>query len=288
MAHPLHAYLALLDDLRAAGFRCHPIRDYFTGNQAGQGAASAGEDSDTRRAYLRHDVDRLPARAVAMAEAEAARGIHSTYYFRCDARGRFPEAAMRRIAALGHETGFHYECLSRTRGDRVAAVECFARELAACRAIVPVTTVSPHGAPLAASSNMDFTASIDAQALGLLGDATDMDFTDMLYVTDTGGTFGSQYNLRDHVAGRNLDHPIAPKGLARRLIDGDERRIVLSCHPERWAVGRLALLEASAREIALNLLKLVLHRARRWFSPALNRSPSRVNGAHRRPFPKYS
>ena len=260
MAHPLHAYLALLDDLRTAGFRCHPIRDYFIGDGAGQPTAPAAADPDTPRVYLRHDVDRMPARAVTMAEAEAARGIHSTYYFRCDARMRFPAAAMRRIADLGHETSFHYESLSRTRGDRTKALALFEQELAACRAIVPVTTVSPHGAPLAASSNMDFTASIDPQVLGLLGDATDMDYSDMLYVTDTGGTFGSSYNLRDRPAGRCLTAPVPPARLAGWMLEQGINRLTLSCHPERWPAGTLGLAQAWVTDAAGNAVKRVVHR----------------------------
>ncbi|MBK1632327.1 hypothetical protein CKO31_16600 [Thiohalocapsa halophila] len=265
MAHPLHAYLALLDDLRAAGFRCHPIRDYFAADGAGQTTAQAAADPDTPCVYLRHDVDRLPARAVTMAEAEAARGIRSSYYFRCDARMRFPATAMRRIADLGHETGFHYESLSRTRGDRAAAIERFVEELAACRAILPVTTVSPHGAPLAASSNMDFTASIDPANLDLLGDATDMDYTDMLYVTDTGGTFGSPHNLRDRPRGRCLTQPVPPAQLAGWIAEQVITRITLSCHPERWPAGGAGLATAVVKDGLANIAKVLAARTRSCF-----------------------
>lgn len=263
MAHPLHAYLALLDDLRAAGFRCHPISDYFTAQRAGQGTATAADDGNTPRAYLRHDVDRLPARAIAMAEAEADRGIHSTYYFRCDRGMRFPEAAMRRIADLGHETGFHYECLSRTRGDHAAAIARFAKELTACRAIVPVTTVSPHGAPLAASSNMDFTASIDPKSLDMLGDATEIDYADMLYVTDTGGSFGSPHNLRDRPTGRCLTQVVPPARLAAWTAEQGIVRLTLSCHPERWPAGNLGLAQAWLTDGAGNAAKLLRRRSAR-------------------------
>jgi hypothetical protein len=254
MAHLLSSYLTLLDDLRTAGFECHPIRSYFQHRQD----PTRGDSAPPKRVYLRHDVDRMPNRAVVMAEAEAAQRVVSTYYFRCDARMRFPERAMRRIAELGHETGFHYESLSRARGNRDAAVALFARELAACRAVVPVRTVSPHGAPLAAVSNMSFTASIDAGGLGLLGDATDMDFSNMLYATDTGGTFGSPYNLRDHVQGACLPGPLGPDHLVSWLSTSGHTSAVISTHPERWPVHRLGLAQASVRDIAANSVKQVL------------------------------
>jgi len=34
MAHPLHACVRLIDDLRVAGFACHPIRNDFTGGRS--------------------------------------------------------------------------------------------------------------------------------------------------------------------------------------------------------------------------------------------------------------
>ncbi len=259
MAHLLGAYLALLDDLRSAGFCCRPVRDYFLARVARDTGPAACE-KETSSAYLRHDVDRLARRAVAMAEAEAARGIHASYYFRCDARMRFPERAMRRIADLGHEIGFHYESLSRTGGDRAAALALFQHELAACRAIVPVATVAPHGAPFAASANMDLAASIDSEGAELLGDASAMDFTHMLYVTDTGGIFGSPYNLRDRPAGQYLSEPVAPAHLATWLAEHGVARLTLSCHPERWPASRLGLLQARITDAAGNAAKIMLHR----------------------------
>ena len=246
MAHPLADYLALIDALIAAGWRLRPVRDAF--------AAPARPPF----AYLRHDVDRRPDRAVTMAEAEARRGVHASYYFRCNARGRFPAAAMQRIAALGHETGFHYECLSRCRGDADAALRRFGEELELCRRIVPVETVAPHGAPLSAASNMDFAAGIGPERFGLLGDATGLDLSDVLYVTDTGGTFGSPHNLRDRSAGPMLTAPVHPRRLFAHLMDSGTRRVVLSCHPERWPAGREGLLRAALRDAAGNAVKRLL------------------------------
>jgi hypothetical protein len=251
MAHALNAYRQLVSDLQNAGYALHPIRRYFQ---------VSGEQSVV---YLRHDVDRLPNRAVAMAEAEAALDVRSTYYFRCDARARFPEQAMRHIASLGHEPGFHYESLSRAGGDAAAAARLFERELAACRAIVPVQTVAPHGAPLASASNMDFSGTIDAGALSLLGDATDLDYTEMLYVTDTGGTFGSRYNLRDKPAGRHLIEPLAPTAITDWIVRHGITRITLSCHPERWPASGLRLVQATITDAAANAAKVVLGQMRR-------------------------
>lgn len=250
MAHRLSVYHKLLEELLAAGYRLHPIRDYFR------------SPPEPPVVYLRHDVDRIPSRAVDMAKLEAALGVCSTYYFRCDRRMCFPERVMREIAGLGHEIGFHYESLSRIRGDRAAALALFERELAACRAIAPVSTVSPHGAPLAASSNMEFTASIDADCSSLLGDATKMDFTEMLYVTDTGGTFGSPYNLRDRPEGRCLTKPVPPPCLTEWVVALGTNSLTLSCHPERWPLCMPGLMQAQCFDAAANAAKTLSRRFR--------------------------
>lgn len=243
MAHALARYESLLDELGVAGFRFHPIRDYFSAPAV------------PPFVYLRHDVDRLPHRAVAMAEAEAKRGIRATYYFRCNKRGVFPRESMLRIAALDHEIGFHYESLSRAGGDMASALRLFEHDLSTCREIVSVTTVSPHGAPLSTSSNMDLASGLGLARLGLLGDATGIDFSRILYITDTGGTFGSRHNLRDRPQGRMLTEPESPRLLARRLCTNDEHQVVLSCHPERWPSNRLGLLHATAMDLAANTAK---------------------------------
>ena len=58
-------------------------------------------------AVIRHDVDRRPRNAVRMAEAEQVVGVRSTYYFRVVGSSNNPDA-MRKVAALGHEVGYHY------------------------------------------------------------------------------------------------------------------------------------------------------------------------------------
>ena len=54
MAYRLKRYLSLLDALRRKGYAMGPVRRYFEGAEA-------------PFVFLRHDVDRLPGRAVAMA-----------------------------------------------------------------------------------------------------------------------------------------------------------------------------------------------------------------------------
>ena len=57
---------------------------------------------------LRHDVDRLPENSLVTAQIENEMGISGTYYFRAGKEG-FDGEAIRQIAGMGHEIGYHYE-----------------------------------------------------------------------------------------------------------------------------------------------------------------------------------
>ena len=247
MAYSLRAYASMLRDLAGHGYAFHPIRRYFE------------SPAPAPCVYLRHDVDRLPGRAVALAEAEADLGVASTFYFRCDAKARFPVRAIERVAGLGHEVGFHYESLSRCKGDPSAAVTKFAEELAALRQCAPILTVAPHGAPLSSISNMAFSGQLEMASAQLLGDATDMDFSRLFYITDTGGTFGSRFNLRDRPeGGLYLRERLVPKDLAGYVGVHRLEQLVISCHPERWPLTALGLLQASLVDTAANGAKVLL------------------------------
>ena len=65
---------------------------------------------------IRHDVDRMPYRALNMAKFESKKGIKSTYYFRSK-KHTFKPKIIKEISSLGHEIGYHYESLSDAKGD---------------------------------------------------------------------------------------------------------------------------------------------------------------------------
>ena len=243
VAFPLGDYVALLAGLRDKGYALGPVARYFEGVEA-------------PFVFLRHDVDRLPARAAAAARAEHELGLCATYYFRCDANQRFPEAAIREVAALGHEVGFHYETAVRVRGDVAALAELFAIELAALRRIAEVKTIAAHGSPLSRHSNMDSAPLLNYRALGIVGDPReDFDFSKVMYITDTGGVFGSPNNRRDKVNGRQWATPTPPRALFGQLDPMHEPHVLLSTHPERWATGAFGTLAASTLDAGINIAK---------------------------------
>lgn len=243
MAFPLSAYINLLHDLREKGYRLGPIGEYFEGVAA-------------PFIFLRHDVDRFSSRAVHMARGEQVMGVKATYYFRCDDRLRFPEENIRFVAEMGHEVGFHYETVVRMNAEPDRVMERFAQELAALREIAAVKTVTAHGSPLAKLSNVGYTKMLDLAKFGLVGDpAVNIDFSRVLYVTDSGGVYGSSNNLRDWSAGKNLRRPTPPRELAEALDPVGEPLVVLSSHPERWPIGFVGVMQARATDLAVNMLK---------------------------------
>ena len=243
MAFLLKDYIGLIAALRNKGYGLGPVKRYF-------------EDYETPFVFLRHDVDRLPFRAINMARAEHAAGIASTYYFRCTPDGRFNENHIRQIAGLGHETGYHYETIARNNGDAAAAFEAFKCELTALRKIADVKTVAAHGSPLSAHSNMNYTENIDMSELGLLGEPqVDFDYSKVLYITDTGGIFGSPHNRRDWSNSKNLRTPTSPQELGKKLIPDEEPLLLLNTHPERWPVTAVGLAQALVLDALVNLVK---------------------------------
>jgi hypothetical protein len=243
VAFRLADYSDLLYALREKGYRLGPVSAYF-------------ESAPPPFIFLRHDVDRLSSRAVHMAAAERDLGVKATYYFRCDSRMGFPEENIRFVVELGHEIGFHYETVVRLKDRADEVPDRFRQELAALRAIAQVRTVTAHGSPLSRLSNAGYTKKIDLRELDLIGDpAVNIDFSRVLYITDSGGVYGSPNNLRDWSDDKNLREPTPPLQLSKVLDPRQEPLVVLSSHPERWPFGFVGLLQVRMTDFLVNTLK---------------------------------
>ena len=189
---------------------------------------------------LRHDVDRRPKNALEMAKIENAMGMHATYYFRAKS-ACFHLDMMREIEGLGHEIGYHYECLSDNKGDMHLALKSFENNLEKFRTVVSIRTISMHGAPLSPLDNRDMWRDPKNHDLllgkfGILGEVyLDIDYRDTVYINDTGRNwFSSKSNLRDRVISNlNLDFKNG-EALYRYLVSNPNPRVVFQVHPERW------------------------------------------------------
>ena len=194
---------------------------------------------------IRHDVDRKPMKTLSMANLEFEMGIKSTYYFRSKFHVFQPEIIVS-IQRLGHDIGYHYECLSDSKGNIEKAIEDFERNLKMLRSICDVKTVSMHGRPLSRYNNLNMwdvngTRKLIKDKFGLLGEISlDIDYSDIAYLNDTGRNWNStKNNIRDHVKSNIPVSIDSSDELVKYLRDASHRKIVFQIHPERWSENRL-------------------------------------------------
>lgn len=149
---------------------------------------------------LRHDVDEQPKNALRMAEAEKELGVLATYYFRRVPKSDHPDV-IRKIAAMGHEIGYHYEDLTLSEGDLSAAITSFSGNLEYFRQYYPVKTVCMHGSSSSKYDNREIWKQVRLEDYGLIGEPyLSFDFNQIYYLTDTGYAWdGGKYAVRDKV-----------------------------------------------------------------------------------------
>ncbi len=211
---------------------------------------------------LRHDVDRLPQRSLALAKVERDAGVRSTFFFRTKPVS-FSHEIMRQIKEMGHEIGFHYESLSDASGDMELAWEYFRNDLEKFRPLGGVVSIAMHGRPLSPWDNRTLWEHFDYREAGIECEAyLDIDWGRFLYFTDTGRCWNSKNNIRDHVekngkGGRAITAKIAStKDLVKFVPEKFD--MVISTHPERWTGSFAGWLQVLATDSAINMAKQVI------------------------------
>lgn len=248
----LDAYLSVVDALRE--------RDYpFFGIAAWMAAPP------DRGVLVRHDVDRKPANALDMAQAEAERGIKSTYYFRILDMS-FDAAIIKAIAEMGHEVGYHYEDLSLADGDHEAAVAMFREHLQKLRDVAPVTTIAMHGRPFSPYNSQAIWDREDLADFGLIAEAfRTVDYSGTYYFTDTGRKWDAgRTNLRDRPKVALFPDQAVPdtESLLAWIAENQPDRLSISAHPERWDAHGSKWFAQMGKDKLINLAKEILVRVR--------------------------
>jgi hypothetical protein len=250
----ISAYAQLLDVVRARGYRTLPFCEVMR-----RGFAD-GEPS----VVLRHDVDRLPWNSVRTAELEARRGMAGTYYFRVVPEA-WDEEAIRAIADMGHECGYHYEDMDFARGDPDRAYLLFQRHLGRLRELVPIEMICMHGSPRSRWDNRDLWRRFDYRKHQILGEPyLDVNFHEVFYLTDTGRGWNRRgASLRDKVA-TTFDIEIRDTAHLCRLIrDGKlPGRMMITLHPQRWNSSLGPWLGELVGQNLKNIVKTLLVRTR--------------------------
>jgi hypothetical protein len=214
-------------------------------------------------AVVRHDIDRKIMNSLYMAQREHDMGIHSSYYFRYPYT--FKPDIIKKIRDLGHEIGYHYEVLSKAKGDYKKAITLFQSELQAFRKICPVDTICMHGSPLSKYNNRDLWNVYDYQSYGISGEAFlsfEQKNIDIHYLTDTGRTWSGKHSLRDVIKTESgkVD-PVSLEStddLMQWLGQGTRKKLYLTIHPERWSSNVGEWLVWSFLDFGMNRGKRVL------------------------------
>lgn len=291
-------YLSLLNTLLRRGFVFQTLEDFLANPRE-------------KVIILRHDVDRLPQNSLRTAEIEHKLGIHGTYYFRIVPQSNRPEI-IRRIAALGHEIGYHYEdmsLVSETNCRTAASAFCrftrlhkhppqkelnppltnyqspitnhqspvptpsspgphtslailsFEQNLSYFRQFYPVRTICMHGSPLSRYDSRDLWKYYNYRDYGITGEPYfDIDFTRVLYLTDTGRRWdGEKVSIRDKVTGNSL----SSRYFFRSTFDIIQaananllpNQIMITVHPQRWSNNFLSWTKELVLQNAKNRVK---------------------------------
>ena len=186
---------------------------------------------------LRHDVDRSLSKALDMAAYEARRGIRATYFVRMIPAVFQPER-IRELHRLGHEVGYHYEVLTKTKGNVALALELFEKELARLRRVAPVHSASMHGSPLSPWNSLNIWKECGIGRFDITTEASlSVDYSGVYYFTDTGRCWSAdRFNIRDRVnspsPGRRIE---TTDDLIAFLAAGSPLPIIINTHPNRWA-----------------------------------------------------
>ena len=214
-----------------------------------------------RFCLLRHDIDRRLGNAIAMARLEAELGLKASYYCR-NRKHLFVPKVLREMESLGHEVGYHYECLSDANGNFEQAYNDFAENLKAFREHVKVDVIAMHGSALKPYDNRDMWKSEEAanrlfNEFKLLGEVyLHIDYSDILYVTDTGRNWVSgRSNKRDKVETNVMRDFDTGEELLSYLQNEPHNKMVFQIHPERWSNSTSGLLLDAGRDGLINLAK---------------------------------
>ena len=155
--------------------------------------------ADGKVVILRHDIDKRPENALRLAQIEHASGVKASYYIRV-VKGTWNEEIIEQIVALGHEMSYHYEDLTIT-------------------------------------NNRKLWEKYNYREAGIIGQPYfDVDYTKVLYITDTGRAWNKTgASVRDKVEG-GLELKVKNTRRLITLIGNDElpEKLIINTHPQRW------------------------------------------------------
>ena len=215
---------------------------------------------DKKLIIMRHDVDLKPERALMMAEIEHDLGIKSTYYFRTIKKVLDDEIILE-IKKLGHEIGYHYECLDIAKGNFDIAIQLFKEDLEKFRKICNIETICMHGNSWTKWDNRSLWERYDFKDYGIIGEAyLSIDFENMAYISDSSRSWKKKYKIKDIHQNMNLVEIKDSEHLVEVIKGGYYKKIYLLIHPDQWCVKVYDLIVDTLFYLIVNQGKLWIKR----------------------------
>jgi len=243
----INTYKELLIQIQKSDYRTQTFREFLT-------------NPFEKSIILRHDVDLRPKNSLKFAQIQNKLGIKGVYYFRSVPES-WDEQTIKEISRLGHEIGYHYECLSIHKGDFSKAIEQFEHDITRLRNICEVDTICMHGSPRSRYDSREMWSEFDYKDFNVIGEPYfDVDYNKVLYLTDTGRTWNnSNFSIRDRVQSE-LKYQFKNTFEIKESIKRGclPEKIMINFHPQRWTDNKMEWIQELILQNIKNQVKRFL------------------------------
>jgi hypothetical protein len=248
MDFTIKKYRVLLEQLKESGYSFQTFAGFI-------------QQPEKKVVVLRHDVDKLPLNSLKFAAIQHEMGIRGSYYFRI-IPSSFDVDIIKKIHAMGHEIGYHYETMDTCNGNVENAYNEFCNNLELIRKIVPVNTVCMHGSPTSRFDNRAIWSKFNYKQLGIIAEPYfDVDYNKVFYITDTGRRFdGGKVSIRDKPM-QKINTPWPSYHALNEIVTAIHMQsfpkvFMMTLHPQRWTDNLLLW----TKELCLQNLKNTIKR----------------------------
>lgn len=248
MDFTLYKYQKLLEAFQEKNFSFDLVSNY-------------GKDFNSKKIFLRHDVDDLKLNSLKFAQIQHKMGIVGTYYFRMVPES-FDKEVILAIANLGHEIGYHYEDMDFAKGDPEKALSYFKNHLNTLREITSITSICMHGSPKSKFDNKEIWNHYNYKDFGIdIEPYFDFDFDMVFYLTDTGRRWdGFKVSVRDKVKTTKKwpEYHSTDQIIKAIQVNKFPEIALFNFHPQRWTNNKYIWLSEFVRQSIKNKIKQYL------------------------------